>query len=181
MKRLILIVTTCSTMLAACVKTETANPIPAPALKDTILTAEKLTGKWDVFYSSFVTYKNGEKSESLEWIKTKGHFIDGNGPVSRFWNDSTDISFITFHTDGSFQQTKRDGTQGSYMLGYILPATGKWIMKDSTIALTTYIDGGTLDYNYELEDNELVITGLEAETRNGAEWLYINTFIIRKE
>ncbi|OSZ82073.1 hypothetical protein CAP35_02035 [Chitinophagaceae bacterium IBVUCB1] len=181
MKRLILVVLTSGTLLTACVKTETVKPVPAPVVKDTILTAEKLEGKWDVIYSSFVTYKNGEKSESLEWIKTKGHFIDGNGPVTRFWNDSTDISFITFHTDGSFQQTKRDGTQGSYMLGYILPGSGKWILKDSTIILTTYIDGGTLDYTYELEDNELVVTGLETETRNGADWLYINTFVIRKE
>lgn len=168
-------------VLAGCVKSESPAPSTTTPNKDTILTTEKLIGKWEVYTVSVSTYEDGELYETKSWTKSQGYYLNGNGPITRGWNDSTDISYITFTQDGRFVHTKPDGTPDSYMLRNILPKEGKWTMKSEAIGLTTYIDSTDLDYQYDFEDNEIVFNALETEKVSGDIIQYVTTFSIVKQ
>jgi hypothetical protein len=121
---------------ASCTKQEAKAPEPIPTVHvtDTILTQEKLIGKWEVTQVSEV-WAAGIEASLMEWIKDHGEFSEGN--KTKEWEPDLDISYIVFSSNATFVHTDINGAKGSYMLGGILPNEGKWNLPERTKAWLT--------------------------------------------
>lgn len=130
MKKISLIVALITVLLASCVKSEDKSPQPQKPtpIVDTILTDEKMVGKWEVIYGSWIS-AYGPDASMTRWVKDQGEY-NHQGILTHKWNPETDVSYIIFTSDYSFSHADINGTPDCYMLSGILPPTGRWSVPD---------------------------------------------------
>ncbi|HRO42829.1 MAG TPA: hypothetical protein PL009_08345 [Flavipsychrobacter sp.] len=110
-----------SCLLFSCSKGD-SNKDAVP-LADTILTKEKLIGKWEAENVSTFWFKNDILTDQYTY-KRGGNKVY-NGDIITYWN-SAQTSYITFVENDSFYQSNLDGKGLSWMfLGYF-PEAGRW-------------------------------------------------------
>lgn len=146
--------------MIACSKENDVKPEPEKptVIVDTILTEEKLIGKWEVTDVQFIYMNNGIETGRQKWLKNYGYF--DNGQKRKSWDPAKDASYITFTTDHKFSHINPDGQLNSYMLIEILSPEGNWSITDVTkLKLTTDFGDDSLDvdWNYRLTDRVLQI------------------------
>lgn len=133
-----------SLMLAAvfaglsCTKDDT--PTPNEPSADTILTEQKLLGRWEATHQIIETYdSNGVLTATRENKPWDGLYINGK---LRFGLTSREVSFIEFLGDHTYKQSdieRRDTL--TYMFSITFPQRGNWLLSGAdSIRLTTHYD-----------------------------------------
>lgn len=93
-------------LLNSCFKKAEPEPAkPVPTI-DTVLTEEKLIGKWEATDVTFHFFTNGAPSGTSSWTKNIGYLRD-NGKV-KGWDPAIDVSYLIFTGDHSFSHPKPD-------------------------------------------------------------------------
>lgn len=134
----------CFTVLS-CEKKTTPDTTP---VNDTVLTEQKLIGKWEITAVRIYDYKNDTLKSKYEFIKNVGGVQDGMPMGSEPWVWQLHTTYLTFQAAPDFFHADKDGNPEGYMLANFLPSQGGlWAFKNAgQIELTTKSlkDGVTL-------------------------------------
>lgn len=109
----------------------------ASPLADTVLTKERLIGKWDVKSVAQYFYVNDSVTYSYTFDRWGEKRIDGD--LMGYWQ-SYDYSFLTFNEEDSFYQSTLYGNGASSMLNVFLPDSGKWRLNNDTLMMPNPVD-----------------------------------------
>lgn len=142
MKQLLFILTTIffSSLFPACNKADNGNDTP---VADTILTKEKLIGKWNVKSIAKYYYFNDSVTYSYTFDRWGEKRIDGN--LMSYWQ-SYDYSFLTFNDRDSFYQSTPNGNGISSMLNVFFPESGTWSLHKDTLIMPHPDPAYTIDW-----------------------------------
>ncbi|MBN8669391.1 MAG: hypothetical protein J0L80_01810 [Chitinophagales bacterium] len=156
----------CLFIIASCTKPENSKPTPTtPVYDDTVLTAEKLIGKWEAIYGSLGEYDSAYNDITTDrWEKGFGYFKDNQGPFGHFWDSARDVSYLIFTDDGRYSHTTPDGQLGSYVLSSLIPKTGKWKFTGTQLGLSMYSDTVDVFFKYAFRNSSLNIGLVETDT-----------------
>lgn len=151
---------TLTVLWASCIK-QTDQPQPQPTephIPDTILTTEKLIGKWEIIHLTYI-WAMGVDATLSEWIKDDGFYDNGN--LDERWNPESHVSYINFNQDKTYSHYKPDGSPDSYMFSWLVAANGTWELRDGKqLRLpTSDLDTTKIDtyWNAALKDSVLTI------------------------
>lgn len=114
------------------------KPDPAP-VNDTVLTEQKLIGKWEVTAIRIYDYTNDTLKHKYEFIKNVGG-VENDQPLgSDPWVWQLHTTYLIFEAAPGFFHTDKDGNPEGYMLADFLPYQGgSWAFKNAgQIELTT--------------------------------------------
>lgn len=178
-----LILLTTIVLTQACTKDDMPGGQEEPPVRDTILTEQKLVGKWEAIRYTHKIYDTALNMIYIgEKIKNVGFIINGQGPFTRNWNH-TDISYIAFNADHTYRHFDTTGQDGSYMFDDMLPRTGTWSLTDrETLELTTFYGTADTPWRCRYEDGLLgmafsgIDTGRPGATGNAA----VEAFSLKK-
>jgi len=127
--KLILAAILLAPLLEACNKTDNRNTNP---VADTVLTKERLIGKWDVKSVAKYYYLNDSVTYSYTFKQWGEMLINGN--LMSYWQ-MYDYSFLTFNANDSFYQSTSDGYGTNSMLNVFFPESGMWSLNKDTLMM----------------------------------------------
>lgn len=152
--KLILAAIMLSSLLEACNKKDDKNADQGAA---TVLTKEKLLGKWDVKSIAKYYYLNDTVTYSYTFDQWGEKRIDGD--LMSYWQ-TYDYSFLTFNAQDSFYQSNINGNGTNSMLNVYFPESGTWSLNKDTLIMPS------VDPAYQLKWVVMKYTGDGLYIRN---------------
>lgn len=113
-------------LLSSCDKKNNSNANP---VADTVLTSQRLQGKWEVNSIKFYNFIEDTLRNSYFFIKDVGGVRDGRPDGSEVWLEGIYNTYITFDNQ-NFTHTNFEGTEEGFMLTSVLPKEGSWSLKN---------------------------------------------------
>lgn len=166
-------------LLAACDKSQSTTT-PVVQAPDTVLTATKLVGKWEVTRVEGKLYEGTTLKSTQSWEKDIGYLVDGKPQGREWWPQ--DVSYICF-TDSRYSHTDANGVPDSYMLKDILTPSGRWQSSfNGELSLTRLGDTAVIEpWTYRYKAPHLVMGIAEFDTIGTGVFTNVYTLTFEKQ